>query len=187
MKRQSLLWVLLLSSVVVACTRPRSRRHIYFAVVGDDPEGLLGEAVFKAASRWATATGVDIQLVDAQTNPPHVVRWANPEEMPWSLDNPPVRLGGVSNPTAQGLGGKSFDKSLILVRNTVHPSMLEATVTHEMGHVISQRDGHPASGVLSNPVNDPQAHIDEASLAWVCENLECEFSIVEPDPAAQVS
>ncbi len=174
----AVLWGLLVSGFATACASVGSRKRYRFAVVGDDPNGALKEALEQATARWAAATGVDIGMAPTAR---HVIQWATPEQMPLA-DDGIQRLGGVAIPTAKRLNGKSFDTSKTLIRNDVHPTMLKALVTHEIGHVLAAHQGHSLTGVMHDPVLDPNISINDESLSLICEGLDCKFMVVEPDP-----
>ena len=99
-----------------------------------------------------------------------------------------VAPGGV---TASGelAGGLTVNPSPlvkhILVRSDLGDfDLVEAVLVHEMGHTLRDDDKHAKSGVF-----DPQTFagepINQDVLDSVCERVDCQFAVPEPEPDSQ--
>jgi hypothetical protein len=182
--RLELLSLAVFSSLVVACgVRLTSKTHFHFRIVGDDPDGILREAALNATQRWRSAIGLDIRLLDAdeKQDAPYTIQWVTPDEMRKAP-------GGV---TASGelAGGLTVNPSTfvkhILIRNDLGDfDLVESVLVHEMAHTLTDNQKHAKSGVFA-PQTVTGAPINQDVLDTVCERVDCQFAIPEPDPSQQ--
>lgn len=73
-----------------------------------------------------------------------------------------------------GLSAWSEDQDNFYYIDVALDCDLSYTIAHEIGHVLSNTNGHSVSGVLAEAKNPLSADIiDESSLQFVCQNLTC--------------
>ena len=185
-------WLFALGMLGIGCARAPGRRApekgaagaageplplplaVRFTLVGDDPDGLLTEAIREAAARWAKATGVDIAMAPLGSSPValNTIQWAPPEEFvhPDGL----FRLGHTDVwPVDPALYSYENYASSIHVNTAGNPALLMTTILHEMGHVLAQNTGHIDTGLMGAKTHDPNLSLDVESIAFVCRSLPC--------------
>lgn len=116
------------------------------------PDEALAADVTEAAERWSAATGCTLEVSDAG--------------VPVVLVTSIVRPDGTEAP---GMTSATLDRVEINVR--VRGASRKRSVLHELGHVLGGRHV-VTSGVLSGEKGYAPV-IDGASLASVCERLDC--------------
>jgi hypothetical protein len=171
------------SSLAVACgVRLTSKTRFHFKIIGDDPDGILREAALNATQRWRSAIGVDIRLLDADSkeDAPYTIQWVTPDEM----SKAPGQQSGAELPGGLTVNPSTFVKH-ILVRNDLGDfDLVEAVLVHEMGHVLRDDTVHAKSGVF-DPRTFAGEPINQDVLDTVCERVDCQFAIPEPEPDQQ--
>lgn len=173
----------LLSSLVAACgVRWTSRTHFPFRIVGDDPDGRLREAALNATERWRSAIGVDIRVLDAASTEraPYTLEWVTPEEM----RKAPGQVLGAELPGALTVNPSPTVKHILVRDDLSDFDLVEAVVAHEMAHVITDSGEHSKSGVFS-PRTFAGEPINRDVLDTVCQRVDCQFAIPEPDADQQ--
>lgn len=156
---------------IYACGR---RPTFNFSIDGEDPNGLLLEAVKIAAERWHSATGLNLFV---SSEPARIqIRWVTPD---WLLQR-------TKRNDAQGL--TSYERSgrkVISIRNDIgNFDEVVKTVVHEMAHAMSDGQmNHSATGIMADTTYDDIENtlINLDSLEALCKTIDCQ--VMNPENA----
>jgi hypothetical protein len=148
---------------------------------GVDPDPELYDFVFEAQERWFAATGCMIDI-DPDGIPMHVWDHVFIDEAGGVYDvDPQLEYRETCGVTRRNNDGSAKD---IYVSWTDHGGCrLTTVVPHELGHVWSPPGQHAESGVMASGKDpDRSPLIDENTLAWTCQKLDCQTFNPERSP-----
>lgn len=128
------------------------------------PDETLSAALLEALERWSAATCVSFEI--RAKGGQHRVQFATPEELPGT------RVGQVTG---------QWSAALVQVSTFVPYAAKRRIMVHEIGHLLSQNNGHSADGILSEYIFEDGADVvSESALSQVCATLDCKCFNPEP-------
>lgn len=138
-----------------------------------DPDIALYDFVLDASDRWFNAVGCLIEI-DPDGIPVHIQDHVFLDESGGVYDvDPQLQYKETCGATRYHNDGSPKD---IYISWTDHGGCrVTETTVHELGHVWSPPHQHSESGVMAagkDPDRSPL--IDENTLAWTCQRLECQ-------------
>lgn len=146
-----------------------------------NPDLEILDFVLEAQERWYVATGCMLEIDPDEGFPMHALDRVFTDGNGGIYEEDPLKqykeLCGVTRSDGEGV------VDIYVSWTDRGKCRMVNTVMHELGHVWSPSGQHSESGVMAagkDPERSPE--LDENSLAWTCQRLECQTFNPESAP-----